>query len=225
MKRVLLIGAAVMVAGLTTAAAVVGPEMLAGYRFMDAVDRYYIAYEANGGAWPQIQDSCALCHGVNGQPRDAQYAALAGQPAPYIEAQLHAFAEGRRHSAQMGPLAANLSDTQIKALADYFSRQTPDTTEAPEPDDALAKRGQAVVAAKGCIACHGENLSGGPLGPRIAGQGADYLSDQLQAFKQGQRQDPSQVMNAMAGSLSDEELQATVHYLSGLAPAQSHSAH
>lgn len=225
MKRAFLIGGALVAAGLTAAAATVGPELLAGYRFMDALDRYYASYEANGGAWPQTQDSCALCHGVNGQPRDAQYAALAGQPASYIEAQLHAFAEGRRHSAQMGPLAANLSDAQIKALADYFSRQLPGTTEAPERDDALAKRGEAVVAARGCIACHGENLSGGPLGPRIAGQGDGYLSDQLKAFKRGQRQDPSQAMNAMASSLSDEELKATAHYLSGLTPAQPHSAH
>ncbi|MDH4560467.1 c-type cytochrome [Pseudomonas sp. BN411] len=225
MKRALLFSAAAMAAGLLTAAAVVGPELLSGYRFMDALDRYYAGYEANGGAWPQIQDSCALCHGVNGQPRDAQYAALAGQPAAYIETQLHAFAEGRRRSAQMGPLAANLSDTQIKSLADYFSRQRPETTEAPERDDALAKRGEAVVAARGCIACHGERLSGGPLGPRIAGQGEGYLSDQLKAFKHGQRQDPAQAMNAMASSLSDEELKATVHYLSGLAPTQPHSAH
>jgi cytochrome c553 len=225
MKRAFLIGAASVVVGLTAAAAVVGPELLAGYRFMDALDRYYVGYEANGGAWPQIQDSCALCHGVNGQPRDAQYAALAGQPAAYIEAQLHAFAAGRRHSAQMGPLAANLSDVQIKTLADYFSRQPPETTEAPERDDALAKRGEAVVAARGCIACHGESLSGGPLGPRIAGQGEGYLSDQLNAFRHGQRQDPAQAMNAIASSLSDEELKATVHYLSGLAPTQPHSAH
>lgn len=218
MKRVLLISAATLVAGLTAAAAVIGPELLAGYRFMDALDRYYAGYEANGGAWPQIQDSCALCHGVNGQPRDGQYAALAGQPAAYIEAQLHAFAEGRRHSAQMGPLAANLSDTQIKSLAEYFSRQTPEATEPPERDDALAKRGQDVIASKGCIACHGDNLSGGPLGPRIAGQGELYLLDQLSAFKHGQRQDASKAMNAMAGALSDEELKATAHYLAGLAP-------
>lgn len=224
MKRALLVSTAVVVAGLTAAAAIVGPDLVAGYRFMDALDRYYAGYEANGGAWPQIQDSCALCHGVNGQPRDAQYAALAGLPAAYIEAQLHAFAEGRRQSAQMGPLAANLSDAQIKSLADYFSRQPPETTEAPARDDALAERGQAVVAARGCIACHGENLSGGPLGPRIAGQGEGYLSDQLKAFKHGQRQDPTQAMNAMASLLSDAELKATAHYLSGLAPKSPHSA-
>ncbi|MDH4608092.1 c-type cytochrome [Pseudomonas sp. BN102] len=221
MKRAFLIGAATVAAGLTAAAAVVGPELLAGYRFMDALDRYYAGYEANGGAWPQIQDSCALCHGVNGQPRDGQYAALAGQPAPYIEAQLHAFAQGRRHSAQMGPLAANLSDKQIKALADYFSRQAADTTEVPERGNALTQTGQATVAARGCIACHGENLSGGPLGPRIAGQGEGYLLDQLKAFKQGQRQDPTQAMNAMVSTLTDDELKATAHYLAGLAPAQA----
>ncbi|MCY1484347.1 cytochrome c oxidase, cbb3-type, subunit III [compost metagenome] len=218
MKRPFLIGTTVITAGLAAAATLLGPELLTGYRFMDALDGYYSDYEANGGPWPQIQDSCALCHGVRGQPRDGQYAALAGQPAPYIESQLHAFAQGRRHSAQMGPLAASLTDAQIKSLADYFSRQTPETTEAPGQDAALAKQGKAVVAARGCIACHGENLSGGPLGPRIAGQGEGYLLDQLQAFKQGQRQDPTQAMNAMAGLLSEDELKATVHYLSSLAP-------
>ncbi|AOE86018.1 c-type cytochrome [Pseudomonas sp. TCU-HL1] len=218
MKRPFLIGATVITAGLAAAATLVGPELLAGYRFMDALDGYYSDYEANGGPWPQIQDSCALCHGVRGQPRDGQYAALAGQPAVYIEAQLHAFADGRRHSAQMGPLAANLSDAQIKSLADYFSRQAADTTEAPEQDSARAQSGQATVAAKGCIACHGANLSGRPLGPRIAGQGEGYLLDQLKAFKQGQRQDPTRAMNAMAGVLTDDEIKATAHYLAGLKP-------
>lgn len=224
MKRALLISTAVVVAGLAAATAMVGPELMAGYRFMDALDRYYVGYEANGGAWPQIQDSCALCHGISGQPRDGQYPALAGLSAAYIEAQLHAFAEGRRHSAQMGPLAANLTEAQIKSLADYFARQPSERTEAPARDSALAERGQAVVAARGCVACHGETLSGGPLGPRIAGQGEGYLSEQLKAFKHGQRQDPIQAMNAMAGLLSDAELKATAHYVAGLAPKPSHPA-
>lgn len=218
MKRSLLIGASVIAVGLTATTALVGPELLAGYRFMDALDLHYRDYEANGGPWPQIQDSCALCHGVKGQPRDGQYAALAGQPAAYLEAQLHAFADGRRHSAQMGPLAANLSDTQIRSLANYFAQQPPETTEAPERDDALTQAGQVTLTAKGCIACHGENLSGGPLGPRIAGQGKGYLLDQLKAFKHRQRQDPSQGMNAIAGMLTDAELEAIAHYLAGLAP-------
>ncbi|MGH8447762.1 c-type cytochrome [Pseudomonas sp.] len=221
MKRAFLIGTVTVVTALTAVAVAVGPDMLAGYRFMDTLDRHFVSYETNGGAWPQIQDSCALCHGVNGQPSNGQYAALAGQPIPYIEAQLHAFAQGRRHSPQMGPLAANLSDVQIKALAEYFSRQAPNTTEVPEHDETLTQRGQATVSARGCTACHGENLSGGLLGPRIAGQGEGYLLDQLKALKQGQRQDPSQAMNAMASMLSEDELSAVAHYLAGLKPSRT----
>ncbi|WP_434671934.1 c-type cytochrome [Pseudomonas sp. R1-15] len=75
-----------------------------------------------------------------------------------------------------------------------------------------------MVAANGCAACHGEKLSGGSLAPRIAGQGQLYLSDQLSAFKRGQRTDPTQAMNAMAGTLSDEDIKAVAHYLAKLYP-------
>lgn len=224
MTRAVVIGAVVAVAALAGSSAIYGPELLAGYRFMDALDQHDAQYRANGGAWPQLQDTCALCHGSRGQPKGMQYAALAGQPASYIEAQLHAFAEGRRHNPQMSPLAANLTDDQIKFLADYFARQKPQRTEAPASDKALEQRGQATVAARGCVACHGEGMGGGPLAPRIAGQGELYLLDQLKAFKQGQRQDPTQAMNAMASSLSDEELKATSRYLANLTPTHTPSA-
>lgn len=218
MKRTMVFGVITVSAALAGSIAIYGPELWAGYRFMQAVDQHDAAYQANGGAWPQLQDTCALCHGANGQPRDAQYAALAGQPAAYIENQLRAFAQGRRHSAQMQPLAANLTDEQIKRLASYFAEQQPGVTEVPARDDALDQRGQSVVAANGCAACHGEKLSGGPQAPRIAGQGQLYLIDQLSAFKRGQRIDPTQAMNAMAGTLSDEDIKAVAQYLAKLNP-------
>jgi cytochrome c553 len=224
MKRAILIGTAVLVTGIITTAAAFGPELLAGYRFMNNLDRYYVNYEANGGSWPQIQDSCANCHGANGQSKNGQFAALSGQPVSYLRGQLHAFAEGRRPSAQMAPLASNLSDEQIQTLAEYFSRQPVRITEAPEPDAALAKRGEAAVAANGCVACHGEKLSGSPLAPRIAGQGERYLLDQLHAFRQGQRKDPNQAMNAIATLLSDDDVRATAHYLSSLSPGRPSGA-
>ncbi|MCE1116818.1 MULTISPECIES: c-type cytochrome [Pseudomonas] len=218
-KRTWLYAAAVVTAGVLGAAALYGPELLAGYRFMDALDRHYASYEANGGAWPQPQDACTLCHGVRGQPANAQYPALAGQPVAYLQAQLHAFAQGQRHSPQMQPLAASLSDERIKALAEYFARQAPHITDAPEPDDALRARGQASVTARGCVACHGAQLSGSPVGPRLAGQGQAYLLEQLVAFKQGLRTDPSGAMNATASLLEQDELQALAHYIAGLTPA------
>jgi cytochrome c553 len=217
MKRALVIGAVVATA-LAVSSALFGPEIVAGYRFMEALDQHYADYQADGGAWPQLQDSCALCHGERGQSNNAQYASLAGLPAAYIEAQLHAFAEGRRHSPQMSPLAASLSDQQIQSLAAYFARQTVQRSETPAQNSALAQSGQAMIAAKGCATCHGEALTGGPLGPRLAGQGEGYLIDQLNAFKHGQRQDPTQAMNAIASALSAEEIRATAHFLASQAP-------
>ncbi|MCO8312927.1 c-type cytochrome [Pseudomonas mandelii] len=219
MKRSIVIGAIVAATALAGSATIYGPELLAGYRFMNAVDQHDAEYQANGGAWPQLQDTCALCHGARGQPRDAQYAALAGQSASYIESQLHAFAEGRRYSAQMSPLAANLTDEQIKHLANYFAEQKPGVTQVTMKDDSLQQHGQRTVAANGCAACHGEKLSGGPLAPRLAGLGQLYLTDQLTAFKHGQRKDPTQAMNALAGSLSDEDIKAMAHYLANLTPS------
>lgn len=219
MKRAPFMFAALLAAVFVVAGVALGSQWLLGYRFMEELDRYYASYESEGGPWPQTQDACTSCHGANGQPRDGQYAALAGQDAAYIQAQLRAFANGGRHSPQMGPLAASLSETQIQALAEYFARQRPAITEAPDEDDALAQRGQATVAARGCAACHGADLSGGALGPRIAGQGKGYLLDQLKAFRRGQRQAPAQAMNAVAGLLTDDELEASAHYLAGLPPA------
>ncbi|NQD94724.1 c-type cytochrome [Pseudomonas sp. CrR25] len=221
MKRAWMIGAAVATAALAVSSALFGPEIVGGYRFMEALDQHYADYQADGGAWPQLQDSCALCHGEKGQSNNARYASLAGLPAAYIEAQLHAFAEGRRHSPQMGPLAASLTDQQIQSLAAYFARQTAQRSETPTRDSGLEQSGQAAIATKGCATCHGEGLTGGPLGPRLAGQGEGYLMDQLNAFKHGQRQDPTQAMNAIASTLSAEEIRAAAHFLAGQAPASS----
>lgn len=221
MKRAWIIGAVVTTAALAVSSALLGPEIVAGYRFMETLDQHYADYQADGGTWPQLQDSCALCHGERGQSNNAQYASLAGLPAAYIEAQLHAFAEGRRHSPQMSPLAASLTDQQIQSLAAYFARQTAQRTETPARDSAFEQSGQATIAAKGCATCHGEGLVGAPLGPRLAGQGEGYLIDQLSAFKHGQRQDPTQTMNAIASTLSAEEIRAMAHFLAGQAPASS----
>lgn len=219
MRRVMLIGIALGVAGLLVAGATVGPQLLAGFRFMNALDSHYARYEADVGTWPQPQDTCALCHGVSGQSQNEQYPTLAGQQASYLQAQLQAFALGKRHSPQMQPLAAALSAAQIQSLAQYFARQTPINTDTPSPDELLSAQGQASVATRGCTACHGGDLMGGAAGPRLAGQGKAYLLSQLLAFKHGSRVDPNGAMNVTAGLLSQGETEALAHYIAGLAPA------
>jgi cytochrome c553 len=66
--------------------------------------------------------ACAGCHSPNGAGIPSQFPRLAGQHADYTEAQLVAFREGgRRNSAQMSGVAANLSNREIKAVADYIA--------------------------------------------------------------------------------------------------------
>jgi cytochrome c553 len=52
----------------------------------------------------------------------AQYPRLAGQHGDYTKAQLIAFRQGERtNNAQMTTIAANLSDKEVEALADYIA--------------------------------------------------------------------------------------------------------
>src|SRR5450755_1182893 len=55
-----------------------------------------------------------------------------------------------------------------------------------------------------CQACHGANgNSTNPEWPSLAGVGADYIADQLKNFKEGKRNNPVMMPNAMNLSADD----------------------
>jgi cytochrome c553 len=55
-----------------------------------------------------------------------------------------------------------------------------------------------------CQACHGANgNSANPEWPSLAGVGADYIADQLKNFKEGKRNNPVMMPNAMSLSADD----------------------
>src|ERR1700738_581976 len=55
-----------------------------------------------------------------------------------------------------------------------------------------------------CQACHGANgNSTNPEWPSLAGIGADYIADQLKNFKEGKRNNPVMMPNAMSLSPGD----------------------
>jgi cytochrome c553 len=68
--------------------------------------------------------ACANCHGHGGDGTGPLLPALAAQPADYTMAQLKAFRAGERNNdadAVMRALASRLSDSDIRALGDYFA--------------------------------------------------------------------------------------------------------
>ncbi|TCG07222.1 cytochrome C [Paraburkholderia steynii] len=221
MKRVWIASAVVVLAGVVGVGALYGREYLDGMQFEKSMSEIDKTEVANGGPWPQPQETCVFCHGARGQSVNAWYPALSGQPEAYLAVQLHAFASGQRPNPYMGAIARELTDGQIKSLAAYFARQTPSQSEAVQTQTALEKQGMALVAAKSCQACHGALFMGqGPV-PRLAGQGDAYLAKQLAAFKTGERHDPSGAMNGMAATLSGEDIHAVAAYLAGLMPGGS----
>lgn len=77
-----------------------------------------------GGVAEKGVPACAGCHGPAGRGIPSQYPRLSGQWAGYTESQLKAFAQGpgaRDNSAAMHAIASRLSDSEIKAVADYIS--------------------------------------------------------------------------------------------------------
>lgn len=197
-----------------------GPDLLDLYRLDRYIDASAEAYQADGGPWPHVNDVCFGCHGVKGNSLHQGYPGLAGQPAAYLETQLHNFASGARSNPSMGPLAMTMGDAQIKELADYFSKVTPAANGYFKPDPQLRGKGQQLVMTGNCAACHGARLMGHDQFPRLSGQGYDYILAQFDAFASGTRSEPTGMMKSIAERTSPEDRKAIANYLASLEPKQ-----
>jgi cytochrome c553 len=164
---------------------------------------------------------CGACHGVDGNapqgvaPEGQAYPDLAGQTVRYMYLQLKDFKEGRRKNPLMSPMAANLSKQDMYDLAEYFSKQkhAPTTFKV---DGAKAAEGKKVADAALCTMCHLGGFSGQNEVPRVAGQEYDYVVKQLQDFRAKTRTNDAGNMTSVSRGLTDEQIEALGHYITGL---------
>jgi cytochrome c553 len=172
---------------------------------------------------PEAVSACARCHGGEGErPKSNLVPVLHGQPADYLFSALKAYAEGRRRSGIMQPLAADLRDEDIRNLADYYAGLTP-PQEEPRPGDAaliesgrkLALEGAPQAGIPPCMACHG--TPGGTY-PHLAGQHAAYLAGQLRLWRRGHVPSTpgAALMAPIAQRLSDAEINAVAAYFASV---------
>lgn len=170
-----------------------------------------------------VEQVCAACHGLDGNSTRAGVPSLAGQAAPYLEGQLHAFAAqgGQRDNGIMGAIAINLSADEMRRVSVHYARQSlrpaPPVEVRRRDRDAGEKIFAAGLPGKGvasCASCHGSRGQGlPPVFPRLAGQNASYLDEQLRNFRSGSRtSDPNAMMRALAARLSDRDIAAVASY-------------
>jgi cytochrome c553 len=69
--------------------------------------------------------TCVACHGVSGNSLIPNFPNLAGQHALYLEIALKAYKNGDRKAPTMQPMAAALSEQDIKDLAAFYASQAP----------------------------------------------------------------------------------------------------
>jgi cytochrome c553 len=159
---------------------------------------------------------CAACHGADGNSAMPGIPSLASQPKQFIVTALFEFREGKRANPVMGPMAASLSNTDFNDLAAYFASLPAKASGAAAGD---AEAGKRLTVQNNCVACHSANLMGQQHIPRLAGQRAEYLRDQLTAFKATTRTDMDGTMTSAAQALSAQDIDVLANYLAGLTPA------
>ncbi|WP_394688642.1 c-type cytochrome [Hoeflea sp.] len=66
-------------------------------------------------------EACTACHGVDGIALIEDAPNLAGETNIYIDTQLKAFRLGKRTHEAMSAVAADMTDTEIRAAADWYA--------------------------------------------------------------------------------------------------------
>jgi len=178
---------------------------------------------ADASAGKQKSQTCAACHGPDGNSSNPDWPKLAGQSSEYLVKQLSDFKSGARKNPQMTAMAANLSMQDMEDLAAYFSSQTTrigtTSKDELEPGRKIYRAGNADTGVPACMACHGPDGAGNPAAayPRLSGQHASYDVKQLKDFRSGDRSnDPNKIMRIVTAHMTDKEIGAVADYIQGL---------
>lgn len=182
---------------------------------------------------------CGRCHGPDGRGHPSgAFPALAGQGKEYLLATLRAYQAGQRHSALMQSVAVPLTESEIQGLAKFYAQRPssfpdPVTEETTKDDSAgadsqngessdvsrgaeIARNGVPSHRVPACTGCHGPGL--GRDYPRIAGQPAGFLENQLTLFRRRVRGGTSfaHLMHPPTERITDDQIRSVALFYQSL---------
>jgi cytochrome c553 len=164
---------------------------------------------------------CAACHGADGNSGIPANPKLAQQHPEYLVKQLTEFKNGKRPSPIMQPMAAQLSDADVRNIAFWAGSQKGKAGFAKDKDlvalgEKIYRGGVLEKQVAACAGCHSPNGAGVPAQfPRLSGQHADYTYSQLVNFQNGTRKNAPQMVD-IASRLTEREMKAVADYIAGL---------
>ena len=122
--------------------------------------------------------------------------------------------------------ASGLTETQIDALAGYYAAgSAPQEETFPAPNVGDPDKGAQIFAfgvpAEGvpaCIACHVQAAN--PAIPKLSGQSADYVRQQLEIWNEGLRRASAYgaIMGRIAARMTPEQMADVAAYIDSLPP-------
>ena len=175
-----------------------------------------------------LSASCSACHGPDGNGA-APFPKLAGQGEKYLYKQMRDIRDGMRSVPSMVGQVDDKSDQELADIAAYYAAQSKSLGQTDPELLALGKKvyrsGVAERGVPACMACHSPSGRGNaPAGyPALSGQHAQYVADQLRAYRKG-HEDPAgrtndgdaRIMRQTAFGMSDREIDAVASYVAGL---------
>jgi len=154
---------------------------------------------------------CTVCHGADGISTKSVFPTIAGLP---VDVQVDAIQGYRKGTRDCGPVprmckvSQNLTDDEIRAMAEYFAAKPFKPAEQPF-DAALAARGKHLNEDY-CEVCHGDSPDHAENGI-LHGQWAGYLRYSMNQYRTGQRAQPPSMRRATE-ALSEADTEALVNY-------------
>jgi cytochrome c553 len=169
-------------------------------------------------------ESCAACHGVDGNSSNPEWPKLAGQHENYLLRQLLYFHDGERMNDTMKGMVAGLSEEDSRDLAAYYASQEikfgAADPELVELGEKIYRSGNSDSGVAPCMGCHGPNGAGNPGAnyPALRGQHAKYVENQLHGFAEGKRVNENSIkmMQILASRMTNREIRAVASYIQGL---------
>ena len=143
---------------------------------------------------PAITQNCARCHGVDGRGRGpGALPKLAGQRWSTLRDRSRLMRRASGTAGSWSRLRRISAPTRWQAIARYYAGSSRHRCSAAidprliQEGREIAERGAPERLVPACSECHGPGAERNPNYPRLAGQHADYLAQQLGLFKGDRR--------------------------------------